>query len=78
VCEEQPVAGAVAPTTSAAEPEPARDAAAETLSADGALEAEGDGGVSTLRVLEIVLGGALIALVAGVAVELTLRRRRAA
>jgi len=77
VCEEQRAAAAVAPTPSAPGPEAARDDAAETMSADGALEANDDGGVSTLRVLEIVLAAALAALIAGVVVE-TVRRRRAA
>ena len=77
-CEEQRAAAAVAPTPSAPGPEAARDATAETASADGALEAQDDGGVSTLRVIEIVLAGSLIALVAAIAVELVLRRRRAA
>jgi Putative zinc-finger len=77
VCEEQPAAAAVAPTTSASEPEPAGDVPAEPPSADGALEAEDDGGVSTLRVIEVVLAAALAALIAGVVVE-TVRRRRAA
>jgi hypothetical protein len=36
-----------------------------------------DGGVSTLTVLEIVLAGALVALLGGIGVELLLRRRRA-
>jgi Putative zinc-finger len=77
-CAEQPIAGAVAPTTSAPDPEAARDTAAEGQSAQGALEAADDGGMSTLRILEIVLGGALIALLAGTLLELALRRRRAA
>jgi hypothetical protein len=75
-CEEQPIAGAVAPTTSVAEPEPARDAAEERLSAEGTLEAEDDSGVSTLRIVETVLAGALIVLLAGIALELAFRRRR--
>jgi len=76
-CEEPAIAGGVTPATSAPEPEPARDAAEESLSADGALEAEYGGGVSTLRIVEIALAGALIALLAGVSVELALRRRAA-
>jgi hypothetical protein len=75
-CEEQPIAGAVAPTTSVAEPEPARDAAEERLSAEGAVEAEDNGGISTLRIVETILGGALIVLLAGIALELAFRRRR--
>jgi Putative zinc-finger len=74
-CEAQPIAGAVAPTTSAPTPHAAPDTSGEAQSTQGAPEAEGDGGVSTLRVLEIVLGGALIALLAGIAFELALRRR---
>jgi Putative zinc-finger len=75
-CEDQPVAGAVAPTTSAPESEQTPDSAAEALSSDGAVAGD-DGGVSTLRLLEIVLAAVLVVLITGVAVE-TLRRRRAA
>ena len=76
-CEEQPIAGAVAPTTSVAEPKPAPDSGDETLSSEGALNEDEDSAVSTVRALEIVLAGTLIALVAGIAVEFALRRRRA-
>jgi len=76
-CDELGIAGALTPAAAAPEPEPAGDTAQESLSADGALEAEDGGGVSTLRLVEIALAGALIALLAGVSVELALRRRAA-
>jgi len=53
--------------------EPVAESGGET--ADGALSDEG-GGVSTLRVAEIVLAGVLIALLSGVGVDFALRRRR--
>lgn len=43
-----------------------------------ASSAENDGGFSTLRVIEVVLAGALIVLLAAVAADLVLRRRRSA
>jgi hypothetical protein len=75
-CQAQPIAGAAAPTTSVPDPEAARDTSGETESTQGGAETEGDGDVSTLRVLEIVLGGTLVALLAVTVLELTLRRRR--
>jgi anti-sigma factor RsiW len=75
-CEAQPIAGGVVPTSSEPAPDAARDTSGEAESAQGSFAAEDDGGVSTLRVLEIVLGCALSALLAGIALELALRRRR--
>ncbi|MGH7607929.1 MAG: hypothetical protein ACREME_11375, partial [Gemmatimonadales bacterium] len=74
-----PIAGGEIPETEA--PEAAaelRDSEAVEGGQAAASPAGEDGGVSPLTVLEIVLAGALVALLGGIAIEVTLRRRRAA
>jgi hypothetical protein len=72
-------AGTAAPSAPTPAPEVdqgLRDSEGEADSAEAVAAASDDGGVSVLTVLEIMLAGILVALVAGIIVDIAARRRR--
>src|SRR3990172_1056320 len=78
VCDEKSIAGNEDSTsaTPAAAEAPTGAITDDDAPDAAALSARDDDGISTLRVIEIVLAGSLIVLLVGVAADLSLRRRR--
>ena len=78
ICDEKSIAGNEDSTsaTPAAAEAPTVAITDDDAPDAAALSARDDDGISTLRVIEIVLAGSLIVLLVGVAADLSLRRRR--